>query len=106
MNNTVAIWRKTRQVHNLLGKKGKLVVWTKIYIAPEGFEQNVPYVVGLIKFEDGKTVPLQVVDCDEKTLQSGQEVVAVVRRLGDVQKQEVIQYGIKVQPVGANDYLP
>lgn len=102
MNNPVVLWRKTKIMHTLLGQKGKLLVWTKIYSAPEGFEQNGPYFVGLVKFKSGKVLPLQIVDCDEQSLRVGLPVIAIIRRLGDVGKEEVISYGIKVKPYENN----
>ena len=83
----------------LLGQKGKLLVWTKIYTGPEGFEQHGSYFVGLVKFSSGQVIPLQIADCEEEKLRIGLPVMAIVRRLGDVGKDDVISYGIKVTPL-------
>jgi uncharacterized OB-fold protein len=99
MNNTIATWRKTKELHELLGKTGTIVVWTRIYVAPSGFAKQVPYVVAIVDFgKDGKKT-LQLVDFDETHLQSGQKVVTVVRRAGFPGKEEVITYGVKVKPL-------
>jgi uncharacterized OB-fold protein len=99
MNNTIATWRKTKELHSLLGKSGHIVVWTRVYVAPEGFTRQVPYIVAIIDFgkEGKKTLP--VVDYDEEQLQVGQKVITVVRRVGFPGKEDVITYGIKVTPV-------
>lgn len=98
MNNTVATWRRIKSLHNDLGKTGKIVVWTKIFVAPSGFQQQVPYVVAIVDFGKEKRT-LQVVDYTEQELRPGQKVVTVVRRIGTVGPEEVIAYGIKVKPI-------
>src|SRR5659263_270978 len=98
MSNTVGIWRNTKELHNFLGKKGKIVVWTKIFVPPAGYEKQVPYIVGIIEFPDGKRKTLQIVDAGEE-LKVGQEVVLIVRRIGKAGAEDVIEYGIKAKPL-------
>lgn len=99
MNNTVAIWRKNKKLHQELGIVGEIVVFTKIYIAPEGFEKQVPYAVAIIAFDGGVRKTLQLVDYDEETLKVGQKVVTVVRRIGTVGPEDVLSYGVKARPI-------
>jgi uncharacterized OB-fold protein len=40
-----------------LKKKGKLLTYTVIHIAPKQFESMAPYAVGIIKLEDGLKLP-------------------------------------------------
>jgi uncharacterized OB-fold protein len=98
MNNTVATWRRIKGLHKDLGKTGKIVVWTKIFVAPIDFQQQVPYVVAIVSFGKEKRT-LQVVDYSEEQLRTGQKVVTVVRRIGSVGAEDVIAYGIKVKPI-------
>ena len=37
--------------------KGKLVSYTIIYIAPEKFQDMVPYIVGIVEFDNGLRLP-------------------------------------------------
>ncbi len=97
MNNTVAIWRHAKDINKLLHKKGRVLVWTKIYTPPEGFEQSGSYVVGLIQADSGQILPMQIVDCELHELHEGVEVIFVVRRLGDITKDGVITYGLKAK---------
>jgi len=97
MSNTIAIWRKTKELHKYLGLKGKVVVWTEIFVPPAGYEKQVPYFVGIIEFPDGKRKTLQIVGCGEE-LKPGQEVELVVRRIGKAGAEDVIEYGIKAKP--------
>ena len=99
MNNPIDTWRQTKKLKNNLGKKGKLVVWTKLYVAPEGFEKQLPYVVAIVEFENNERKTLQLVDFDEANLNIGQEVITVVRRIGEVSSDSIIEYGLKVKPI-------
>ena len=98
MNSPVQIWRQHKKLHKYLNKVGKLIVWTKIFVAPTGFEHQVPYLVGIVDFGKEK-MPLQIVDCEEKDLKINQKLKIVIRRIGKVKPDEVIEYGLKVKPV-------
>lgn len=99
MSNAVANWRKNRELPNELGKAGKIIVWTRIYVAPKGFTHQVPYVVAIVEFGKKERRTLQLVDFDEEQLQVGQKVITVVRRIGSPSKEDIITYGIKVKPI-------
>ena len=98
MNSPVTIWRQHKKLNAYLSKVGRLLVWTKIMVAPAGFEHQVPYLVGIVDFADLK-LPLQIVDCEEKDLKINQKLKIVIRRIGKVKPDEVIEYGLKVKPV-------
>lgn len=99
MNSPVQIWRSHKKLHKYLGKQGKLLVWTKIFVAPLGFEHQVPYMVGIVRFADGERKPVQIVDCEEEDLKVNQKVITVVRKIGKAKAEDVIEYGIKVKPL-------
>lgn len=96
MNSPVQIWRQHKTLHTYLNKVGKLLVWTKIFVAPEGFEHQAPYLVGIVQFDKEK-MPLQIVDCEEKDLKVNQLVKVVIRKIGKAKSEDVIEYGIKVK---------
>lgn len=98
MNSPVTVWRQHKNLHNFLNKAGRLIVWTKIHVAPAGFEHQVPYLVGIIDFGD-KKMPLQIVDCEEKDLKPNLKVKVVIRKIGKAKSEDVIEYGLKVKPV-------
>ncbi|MBI2020591.1 OB-fold domain-containing protein [Candidatus Daviesbacteria bacterium] len=98
MSSPVKIWRQHKKLHNYLNKVGRLVVWTKIYVAPAGFEHQVPYLAGIVQF-NGERLPLQIVDCEEKDLKPNLKVVTVIRKIGKAKSEDVIEYGVKVKPV-------
>lgn len=98
MNSPVQIWRQHKKISAYLNKVGRLIVWTKIHVAPTGFEHQVPYLVGIIDFGDHK-MPLQIVDCEEKGLKVNLKVITVIRKIGKVKAEDVIEYGVKVKPL-------
>lgn len=94
----VTIWREHKNLHKYLGKAGKLIVWTKVFIAPLGFEHQAPYLVGIVQF-NGEKMPVQIVDCEEADLKVNQKVEVVIRKIGKVKSEDVIEYGLKVKPI-------
>lgn len=104
MNSPVQIWRQHKKLHTYLNKIGRLMVWTKIFVAPSGFEHQVPYLVGIIDFGPSTSsgqvrLPLQIVDCEEKDLKANLKVITVIRKIGKVKSEDVIEYGLKVKPI-------
>ncbi len=99
MNSPVSIWRSHKTLHNYLNKTGQLLVWTKIYVAPSGFEHQAPYISGIVKFAGGEKLPVQIVDCEEENLKPNQKVIVVIRKIGKAKPDEVIEYGVKVKPI-------
>ncbi|MFH1294823.1 MAG: Zn-ribbon domain-containing OB-fold protein [Candidatus Aenigmatarchaeota archaeon] len=75
---------------------GTVEAFTVIRSAPEGFENIVPYVVAIIKLDEGPNVSGLLVDPPEK-IDVGKKVKAVFRRISEDGKDGVIQYGLKWQ---------
>ncbi len=98
MSTPASIWRQHKTLHSYLNKVGKLIVWTKIFVAPLGFEHQTPYLVGIVQFEDQR-LPLQIVDCNEEDLKINQKVKIVIRKIGKAKSEDVIEYGLKVKPI-------
>lgn len=99
MSSPVTVWRHHKNIKNYLGKTGKIIVWTKVFIAPAGFEHEAPYPVAIVEFSKNDKMPLQLVEYEEKHLKPGQKIITVVRKLGKVGLDEVIEYGIKAKPI-------
>jgi len=100
MISPVKIWRNQKKIRKILGQKGKILSWTKIHVPPAGFESQAPYVVVVVKLElSGCSYTAQLIDCEEKHLFSGQEVIAVLRKTRDPGIEGVISYGIKFKPI-------
>ena len=83
--------------HTLSGK-GKLVTYTIIRKAPDGFEDLVPYAVGIIELDDGIKISAQITDCNPEELKTGDRVVAKFRRINEDGKTGMIYYAYKFVP--------
>lgn len=99
MNSPVTIWREHKNIHDYVGKIGKIIIWTKVFVAPSGFEHQAPYIVGIVELNGKERLPLQIVDCNDKDLKPNQKVELVVRRIGKAKSEDVIEYGLKAKPI-------
>lgn len=95
LNSPVKIWRKQKEVTELLGKKGEIISYSLIHIPPLGFMSQAPYPIVIVELENGKKRTGQLVDWTDKDLKIGIEVIAVLRRAREEDKEGVIPYGIK-----------
>lgn len=78
-----------------LKRQGKVISYTVIHVAAEGFEDQVPYVLAIIELEDGPRLTAQVTDCNSDEIKIGDEVEIIFRRMGEESKDGVIYYGFK-----------
>lgn len=95
----VTIWRRQKKQSTSIGQQGKIVQWTMIRVATNGFGKQVPYPVILVKLFDGKITVGQLVDWEKKDLKKGKHVISVLRRLGSEDITNVISYHIKFKPI-------
>jgi len=95
----VKLWRRHKNTASLIGQKGKVLQWTIIRVPPRSFVDSAPYPVIIVKMQNGENMMGQLVDWQEKDLKTGQEVVAVLRRLELTEKEDVIYYNIKFKPL-------
>ncbi len=95
----VKLWRRQKETSSLIGKKGSLLLWTIIRVPAKSFGQQAPYPVVVVELENGERMVGQLVDWQEKDLQVGTKVVAVLRRLRTEDKEEIISYNIKFKPL-------
>lgn len=54
--------------------RGKVVTYTVIHVAPPQFKNMVPYIVGVIKLEDGTKMPGMIRGVDRGQLKVGLDV--------------------------------
>ncbi len=78
---------------------GEIYTYTVIHAAPEGFEFQKPYVVGIIKLDEGPLVTAQIVDCKLEDVQIGKRVRSVFRKIIAGGKEGIIRYGYKFRLV-------
>lgn len=74
--------------------KGEIYSYTTLQDAPEGFQEQAPYSIVLVKLDEGPLVLAQLTDVDGD-INIGDRVEMVTRKLTTEGKQGVIIYGYK-----------
>lgn len=80
------------------GGKGTVLSYTIVMDAPEGFEEQAPYTLGLVRLDDGPTVLAQLTDLDAPAT-IGLRVEMVTRKLRTDGQRGIIVYGYKFRPL-------
>jgi hypothetical protein len=81
-----------------LGNMGTLYSFTIVTEAPDGYDDQAPYIVGLVKLDDGPTLTAQITDVDGD-IQIGDRVEMVTRKLTTEGERGMIVYGYKFRPL-------
>jgi hypothetical protein len=99
MISPIKIWRRQKEIRKILGKKGKILVWTKIYTPGTDFKKYAPYPVVLVELENKERVYGQLVDYDNEDLKIGSKVFSILRKIRSTTDDGVIAYGVKFKPL-------
>ena len=99
MISPVKIWRRQKEIRKLIGKKGRVVAWTKIYTPGSDFKKYAPYPVVLVEFENKERVYGQLVDYEKEDLKTGSKVFSILRKVRASSEDGVIAYGVKFKPL-------
>lgn len=95
MISPVKVWRRQKTIRDLLGEKGTIVSWTKIFNPPPQFKHIAPYIIVFVKLRNGQNVCAQLVDClDDSVLEVGKKVIITLRRLRETVPDDVVPYTI------------
>jgi len=57
-----------------LEKRGKLLTYTVIHVAPTQFQSIVPYIVGIVKLKEGVKLPGMIRGIEPREVEVGMEV--------------------------------
>jgi len=95
MISPIKIWRRQKEIRKILGKKGKILAWTKIYTPGTDFKKYAPYPVVLVELENNEKAYGQLVDYRDEDLKTGREVVSILRKVREPSIDGVITYGVK-----------
>ena len=96
--NAVRVWRKQQQDKTKLGKTGIIRSWTEVFVSPPKFESDTPYTVVLVELETKELVYGQLVDFSVEERKIGTKVTSVFRKVGDIDAEDVVEYGVKFKP--------
>jgi uncharacterized OB-fold protein len=89
---------EARQPYAFSGR-GEVYSFTTVYDPPAGYEENAPYMVALVKLEEGPLVTAQLTDLGEQPVEIGTPVEMVTRKLrNDGDERGMIVYGYKFRP--------
>ncbi len=91
--------RKGKLVDYEFSGNGKIESFTIVYTPPDGMEMQAPYVLALVRLEEGPLVTAQIVDVDKDEVDIGMPVKLVFRRISEDRDDGVINYGYKFTPV-------
>lgn len=78
--------------------RGEVLTYTVIHAAPEGFEKQTPYIMAVIKSDEGPSFTAQIVNCSPEDMRIGMRVEKVFRRIQEDGEAGLIHYGFKFQP--------
>ena len=78
---------------------GEVYSYTTVQEAPEGFEDQAPYVLALVKLDEGVMITAQITDLDGAAVNIGDRVEMVTRKLTTEGKRGVIIYGYKFRKI-------
>lgn len=74
--------------------KGNIYSYTVVQDPPEGFEEQAPYVLALVRLDEGPLVTAQITDIDGPIM-IGDRVEMVTRKLTTEGPKGMIVYGYK-----------
>ena len=78
--------------------KGEVYSFTTLQETPEGFDEQAPYVLALVKLDEGPIITAQLTDVDG-SVAIGDKVEMVTRKLMTEGTRGMIVYGYKFRKV-------
>ncbi|MCD6518567.1 MAG: Zn-ribbon domain-containing OB-fold protein [Anaerolineae bacterium] len=79
--------------------RGTVYSFSIVYNPPEGFEPFVPYVVALVKLEEGSLITAQLTDVEPECVYIGMPVEMVTRKMREEDEDGLVIYNYKFRPV-------
>ena len=78
---------------------GEVYSFTTVYDAPAGFEGMAPYMMAMVKLDEGPLVTAQLTDVWPGDVEIGTRVEMVTRKLRTDGDEGMIVYGYKFRPM-------
>ncbi|MFH0861330.1 MAG: Zn-ribbon domain-containing OB-fold protein [Candidatus Altiarchaeota archaeon] len=91
--------RKGEIVDYRFSGKGVVYSHTTIYAPPTGYDIQKPYVLAIVKLNEGPRITAQVVDCNPDDIRIGTRVEAILRRIKSQPEEGIIRYAYKFRPL-------
>ncbi|MFH1785462.1 MAG: Zn-ribbon domain-containing OB-fold protein [Candidatus Micrarchaeota archaeon] len=88
--------RRKGDVHEVqFAGTGKVYSFTEVSAPPDGFEDQIPYVLAIIELDEGAKITGQIVDAHKKDVTIGSRVEKVFRVIQRDDPEGLIHYGFK-----------
>lgn len=87
--------RKGKLAEVSFSGKGKIFSFTEVTAPPEGFEDQVPYLLAVIELDEGTRLTAQIVDAHKGEVKIGSRVERVFRVIQRDDPEGLIHYGFK-----------
>ncbi len=81
-----------------LSGKGKIITYSIIHSAIENFQKQIPYIISIIKLDEGPNITAQIVDCEIEKIKIGMKVENTFRKIQEDGYTGAIYYGYKFRP--------
>lgn len=81
-----------------LATQGEIYSYTIVHSPPAGYEEQAPYILALVKLDDGAILTAQITDVNGEVA-IGDRVEMVTRKLTQEGMNGVIIYGFKFRPI-------
>lgn len=78
--------------------RGEVYSYSTVYHPPRGYEEFIPYVVALVRLEEGPLVAAQLTDVRPEEVSIGMPVEMVTRKMYTEGDDGPIVYGYKFRP--------
>ena len=82
-----------------LSGKGKIITYSIIHSAIENFQKQIPYIISIIKLDEGPNITAQIVDCEIEKIKIGMKVENTFRKIQEDGYTGAIYYGNKFKPM-------
>lgn len=81
-----------------LSGKGEVYTYSILHSAQHGFDDQVPYVMAIVKMDEGVKLTGQIVDVDPSDVEIGMRVRSDFRKIGQDGQAGIVHYGHKFVP--------
>jgi uncharacterized OB-fold protein len=77
---------------------GEIITYSIIYTSTENFQNQVPYIIAIIRLDEGPNITAQIVDCEISDVKIGMRVEKSFRKIQEDGYTGAIYYGYKFKP--------
>jgi uncharacterized OB-fold protein len=85
--------KEGKLIEKKFSNTGKIYSYTVVYSPASGFQDKVPYIIAIVKLDDGPMVIGNIVDADPKEIETGKSVEVAFRRWFEEKDGGLIHYG-------------